>query len=45
MAGFGRKGSATTLAVPVGGLGTLSSSFQTKEMAPGKFKMKADTMN
>ena len=31
--------------MPLGGLGRLSSSLRSKGVAPGKFKMKADTMN
>ena len=31
--------------MPVGGLGRLSSYLQSKGVAPGMFKMKADTRN
>ena len=41
----GPVGRRTTLIVPEGGRGSLSSSLQSKGVAPGKFMMKADTIN
>ena len=48
LAGLGGKGPIgrrTTRTAPVGGRGRLSSCLQSEGVAPGKFKMKADTMN
>ena len=42
--GKGPIGRPTTRTVPVGGHNKLSSSLQSKWVAPQRFKMKADTM-